>query len=75
MITIYCKEEQPDGMADDDFISINGWTGAKPGLLAEIAYRWCGRSQAIVIDDVCADNTIYQGAPFIGPRILMEVSA
>lgn len=69
MLTIYCKEEQPSGMDEFDFVSMNAWTAAKPGLLMQMADRRCSTSMKIVIDEVCADNTLYQGAPFVGPRL------
>lgn len=69
MVTIYCKGEEPPGMDTMGFISMNHLTASKPGLIAQFVDRWCDINQTIVIDEVCADNTIYQGEPFIGPRL------
>jgi hypothetical protein len=70
MLSIYWSDEKPDDV--QEFWSMHPSLAERKGVLVQISARHRDEHVPIVIDEVCAENTIYQGAPFVGPRLETE---
>ena len=66
MTTVYWQDEKPPEV--QEFVSMHPLLAERKGLLLHLAGQYHDSDLVIVLDDVCAENTIYAGAPFVGPR-------
>jgi hypothetical protein len=65
MIALYWRDEKPGDV--QEFYSMHPLLAEKKGVLLQMAGMWHDRTLTVVIDGVCAENTLYAGAPFVGP--------
>ena len=67
MMSVYWADNKPEEV--QEFLSMHPLLAERKGALLQLAWHYRDTPIAVVIDDVCAENTIYVGAPFVGPRL------